>query len=131
MNVALRATPIEQAFTSALYAMQCAQRVVEGFLRYNDAFRRITLRAPERFAARDWSGSQADAVERIELYGEHIGEITGEIARDFAALARCASPWRDRYLRVFPFESASNKSHRERHRAERRRRSCRHLCPCR
>jgi len=52
MNVALRATPIEQAFTSALNAMQCAQRVVEGFLRYNDAFRRITLRAPERFAAR-------------------------------------------------------------------------------
>jgi isocitrate dehydrogenase kinase/phosphatase len=87
MNVALRATPIEQAFTSALYAMQCAQRVVEGFLRYNDAFRRITLRAPARFAARDWCGSQADAVERIELYGEHIGEITGEIARDFSALA--------------------------------------------
>jgi len=93
MNVALRATPIEQAFTSALYAMQCAQRVVEGFLRYNDAFRRITLRAPERFAARDWSGSQADAVERIELYGEHIGEITGEIARDFAALALERSFW--------------------------------------
>jgi isocitrate dehydrogenase kinase/phosphatase len=93
MNVALRATPIEQAFTSALNAMQCAQRVVEGFLRYNDAFRRITLRAPERFAARDWSGSQADSVERIELYGEHIGEITGEIARDFSALALERSFW--------------------------------------
>jgi isocitrate dehydrogenase kinase/phosphatase len=93
MNGALRATPIEQAFTSALYAMQCAQRVVEGFLRYNDAFRRITLRAPERFAARDWSGSQADAVERIELYGLHIGEITEEIARDFATLARDRNFW--------------------------------------
>jgi isocitrate dehydrogenase kinase/phosphatase len=89
----LRSTAIEQAFTSALYAMQCAQRVVEGFLRYNDAFRRITLRAPERFAARDWSGSQADAVERIELYGLHIGETTTEIARDFESLALDRGFW--------------------------------------
>ena len=90
---ALRTTEIEQAFTSALYAMQCAQRVVEGFLRYNDAFRRITLRAPERFAARDWSGSQADAVERIELYGLHIGETTAEISRDFKAIALDRGFW--------------------------------------
>ena len=90
---ALRTTAIEQAFTSALYAMQCAQRVVEGFLRYNDTFRRITLRAPERFAVRDWSGSQADAVERIELYGLHIGETTADIARDFEALALDRGFW--------------------------------------
>ncbi|MFI4889907.1 MAG: bifunctional isocitrate dehydrogenase kinase/phosphatase [Steroidobacterales bacterium] len=84
---ALSATAVEQAFTSALCAMQCAQRVVQGFLRYNEAFRRITLRAPERFAVRDWAGSQADAVERIELYNLHVRDTVDEITRDFDALA--------------------------------------------
>ncbi len=90
---ALSATAVEQAFTSALCAMQCAQRVVRGFLRYNEAFRRITLRAPERFAMRDWAGSQADAVERIELYGNHVRETTDEITREFDALALERNFW--------------------------------------
>jgi isocitrate dehydrogenase kinase/phosphatase len=92
---ALRATAVEQAFTSALYAMQCAERVVQGFLRYNEAFRRVTLRAPERFAVRDWAGSQADAVERIELYSLHIRDTIDEIERDFEPLALERNFWSD------------------------------------
>jgi len=87
MTGALPVTAVEQAFTSALQAMQCAQRVVRAFLGYNDAFRRITLRAPERFAARDWAGSQSDAVERIELYGRHVLDTIDGISRDFAGIA--------------------------------------------
>jgi isocitrate dehydrogenase kinase/phosphatase len=93
MNTALRATAVELAFTSALCAMQCAERVVQGFLRYNEAFRRVTLRAPERFAARDWSGSQADAVERIELYDLHVRETIAGITREFGELALDQSFW--------------------------------------
>ena len=93
MNSALPVTAVEQAFTSALQAMQCAQSVVQAFLRYNDAFRRITLRATQRFAARDWSGSQADAVERIELYGLHVGDTIVEIIRDFSPVAQQCGFW--------------------------------------
>jgi isocitrate dehydrogenase kinase/phosphatase len=92
---ALAATAVEQAFTSALCAMQCAQRVVQGFLRYNEAFRRVTLRAPERFAVRDWAGSQADAVERIELYGQYVRDASEEITQDFAELALERKFWID------------------------------------
>lgn len=93
MSAVLPLSAVEQAFTSALQAMQCAQLVVREFLRYNDAFRRVTLRAPQRFAARDWAASQADAVERIELYGRHVRATIGEIERDFAGSARNQAFW--------------------------------------
>lgn len=80
-------TAVGSAFTSALRAMQCAQRVVEGFLLYDAAFRAVTRRAPARFAARDWPGSQRDAVERIELYEEHVRRTIAELEKNFGATA--------------------------------------------
>ena len=59
---------IATAFESALYAVRCAQQVVEAFLHYNARFRAITRRAADRFATRDWHAGQQDAVERIDLY---------------------------------------------------------------
>ena len=100
MNAVLAASPVQQAFTSALCAAHCAQRIVERFLRYNDAFRRITLRAPERFAQRDWAGSQADAVERIGLYGLHVRETVEEIGAEFSADARSEAFWVDVKRRI-------------------------------
>lgn len=51
---------------------ECAAALVEAFASYNDEYRAITRRAPQRFEARDWRGSQKDAVERIELYDKYI-----------------------------------------------------------
>ena len=51
---------------------ECACDAAEAFERYNAEFRSVTRRAPARFEARDWHGSQRDAVERIELYGAHV-----------------------------------------------------------
>ncbi|HEV7985756.1 MAG TPA: bifunctional isocitrate dehydrogenase kinase/phosphatase [Steroidobacteraceae bacterium] len=65
---------IASAFESALYAVRCAQQVIEAFLHYNARFRSITRRAPERFLARDWHAAQQDAVERIDLYDQCIRE---------------------------------------------------------
>jgi isocitrate dehydrogenase kinase/phosphatase len=70
---------IATAFESALYAVRCAQQVVEAFLHYNARFRAITRRAPERFAARDWHASQQDAVERIDLYEQSVAESIGAL----------------------------------------------------
>ena len=70
---------IAHAFESALYGMRCAQLVVEAFLSYNARFREVTQRAISRFAARDWNGSQQDAVERIELYERFVQATVAEL----------------------------------------------------
>jgi isocitrate dehydrogenase kinase/phosphatase len=70
---------VANAFESALYAMRCAQMVVEAFLTYNANFKEVTRRAQHSFAARDWSRSHADAVERIELYERSIQSIVTQL----------------------------------------------------
>ena len=57
---------------NAARAQACAAEAAEAFERYNADFRSITRRAPGRFEARDWHGSQRDAVARIELYTTHV-----------------------------------------------------------
>ncbi len=84
---------IAQAFESALYAMRCAQLVVEAFLSYNANFREITRRAIERFADRDWVGSQRDAVERIELYERWMQAIVVELEGALGDKARDRALW--------------------------------------
>ncbi len=57
---------------------ECADDAAQAFERYNAEFRAVTRRAPGRFDARDWHGSQRDAVERIELYAQHVdSEVAG------------------------------------------------------
>jgi isocitrate dehydrogenase kinase/phosphatase len=84
---------IARAFESALYGMRCAQLVVEGFLSYNASFREITRRAIDRFAERDWAGSQRDAVERIELYERWMQAIVVELEGALGDNARQRALW--------------------------------------
>ncbi len=84
---------IADAFESALYAMRCAQLVVEAFLDYNARFRAITRRAGERFAQRDWNGSQRDAVERIELYERRIQATVSALEQALAGNVRRRALW--------------------------------------
>lgn len=69
------------AFSSALRAGQCAQRVVESFIEYDAAFSAVTKRAPERFQLRDWQGSQLDAVERAESYRQWVAATVADLHR--------------------------------------------------
>lgn len=82
---------------------QCAAAIVEAFEGYNADFRAITRRAPQRFDARDWQGSQRDAVERIELYGVWVDRTVagvrlrlGEAAVDRALWARVKADFAQR-----------------------------------
>jgi isocitrate dehydrogenase kinase/phosphatase len=84
---------IAHAFESALYGMRCAQLVVEAFLSYNASFREITRRAIERFADRDWHGSQRDAVERIELYERYMQATVLELEGALGENARRRGLW--------------------------------------
>ncbi|MGH8249349.1 MAG: bifunctional isocitrate dehydrogenase kinase/phosphatase [Steroidobacteraceae bacterium] len=74
-------------------AAECAAAIVSAFARYNSAYRAITRRAPERFENRDWRGSQADVVERLELYASKVNETVVELRRRLGEDALDTGPW--------------------------------------
>ena len=65
--------------TDSRLAALCAETVQRAFLKYEERFHAITLRARERFLARDWRGSYADAAERLHLYTREMEELTEEV----------------------------------------------------
>jgi isocitrate dehydrogenase kinase/phosphatase len=74
-------------------AEDCAQAIVDAFIGYNADFRAVTRRAPQRFEARDWVGSQRDAVERIELYDRRVKQIIAELSESYGEAVRDRSLW--------------------------------------
>lgn len=58
---------------------QCAVALVRAFADYNNEFRVITQRAPQRFEERDWRGSARDSVERIELYDRCVNRVVAQM----------------------------------------------------
>jgi isocitrate dehydrogenase kinase/phosphatase len=73
---------------------ECARQIVDAFARYNAEFRAITRRAPQRFDARDWKGSQRDAVERIDLYDRFVNQTIAELRERLSAAAGQRELWR-------------------------------------
>ena len=76
--------------------------VVAAFARYNARFRAITRRAPERFENRDWSGSQADVVERLELYATAVNATVADMRRRLGEASHDTDLWagiKSHYLR--------------------------------
>jgi len=76
-------------------AAQCSRHIVDAFAHYNAEFRAITRRAPQRFDARDWKGSQRDAVERIELYDRFVNQTIAELRERLGAAAGDRALWRE------------------------------------
>ena len=74
-------------------AAECAAAIVAAFARYNAEFRAITRRAPERFENRDWSGSQADVVERLELYATSVNATVADMKRRLGDSAHDTALW--------------------------------------
>ena len=72
------AQPVVDAQSNHL-AIRGAELIRRGFDSYQDAFRTITRRAPSRFASRDWAGMQADATERLDVYGAELANVDGEL----------------------------------------------------
>jgi len=77
-----------------------SRRIAAAFAAYNREFREITRRAPTRFEARDWHGSQQDAVERIELYDRWVNRTVANARQELGDVAldrRFWSAMRDRF----------------------------------
>ena len=60
-------------------AHKTAAMIVTAFEWYNAAFRRITRRAANRFDLCDWKSLQRDAVQRIELYEQHVSDAVEQV----------------------------------------------------
>src|SRR5712671_5226963 len=75
-------------------AQDCARQIVDAFAHYNAEFRAITRRAPLRFDARDWRGSQQDAIERIGLYDRFVNQTIAELRLRLGAQALDRGLWR-------------------------------------
>jgi len=70
-----------------------AAAIVAAFAGYNAEFRAISRRAPERFEGRDWAGSQADVVERLELYATAVNETVARMERELGGSAHDTALW--------------------------------------
>jgi isocitrate dehydrogenase kinase/phosphatase len=81
------------ALTDSRLAALCAGTVQRAFLDYDEQFHAITLRARDRFLARDWRGSYADAAERLHLYGREMEELTEQIKDALGARLCERSVW--------------------------------------
>ena len=80
---------------AVLTPRDCSRQIVDAFARYNAEFRAITRRAPQRFDARDWKGSQRDAVERIELYDHYVNQAIAALRLALGVQAADRSLWQE------------------------------------
>jgi len=65
-----------------------AEAIRAAFQSYHDQFKRVSRRAEARFTARDWAGTQQDAVERLTLYRQ----FASGLAEDLGVLLGSAAP---------------------------------------
>lgn len=74
---------------------ECSQIIYDGFIRYNQAFYRISRRARTRFEQRDWQGHQQDIVARIDLYEKSVRRIVLALRRTLAEQIQDEVIWSD------------------------------------
>jgi isocitrate dehydrogenase kinase/phosphatase len=74
-------------------AESAAGLLAAAFAAYRADFARITARAPERFARRDWRGMQEDARERLGLYSQTLGAAVTELEHALGARLRERPLW--------------------------------------
>ena len=66
-------------FTDSRLASLGANVIASAYARYQEKRRVIDQRAKTRFEKRQWAATQADSVEKLELYRIVIGEVVDEI----------------------------------------------------
>jgi isocitrate dehydrogenase kinase/phosphatase len=71
-----------------------AERLLAAYETYGRAFAVITRRAPVRFSARDWRGTRADALERLELYRRTVSPAVEDLGHLLGAGVSDKTVWR-------------------------------------
>jgi isocitrate dehydrogenase kinase/phosphatase len=93
MSVISTASSESAVLTGSRLAALCAETVEREFADYDEQFRAITLRARERFLDRGWSGSYADATERLHLYTLQMEKLTTRIKQIMGARVTDRGIW--------------------------------------
>lgn len=75
-------------------AVQSARFIASAFAAYNDEFRAITRRAPQRFEELDWRNSLKDVAERIELYDRSVNATIAQLRLQLGERAHDRGLWR-------------------------------------
>jgi isocitrate dehydrogenase kinase/phosphatase len=70
-----------------------AEILADGYVAYRDAFARITAQAARRFAHREWAAMQADARERLDLYGSILRATVVELRAALGERVRERAVW--------------------------------------
>ena len=70
-----------------------AQLILDGFASYQDQFTAITQRAKQRFEKRDWSGLQADAIDRLDLYKTVVEGVVDRVRDSLGPEVEDKSVW--------------------------------------
>ena len=65
--------------TDSRLAALCAEETRQALVEYEARFDEITQCARDRFLARDWRGSYADAAERLRLYSLVLDGLTSRV----------------------------------------------------
>ena len=73
--------------------LQLARLIAQAFVDYNTEFRTLTRRAPARFEQRDWKRSQADAVQRIDLYDRFVNRTIADLRQRLGEQTHDISLW--------------------------------------
>jgi isocitrate dehydrogenase kinase/phosphatase len=91
MSAAVGSPATEEGVT----AKDHAALIAEHFRLYNEEFGRITRRAALNFLAEDWQAAQADAVARIELYGQRVVRGVAAVANRLDSRLTDVALWVD------------------------------------
>lgn len=83
------------AVVAAPRPAELAAALRQRFADYNAEFARITRRAAQHFAARDWPAARADAVQRIELYEKHVSSAIDAMHRTLRDAVHDRELWVD------------------------------------
>ena len=76
-----------------LWIRQAAAAIHEGFVNYNNNFRRITQRARTRFEQCEWSGARNDLSDRIELYEKSVSRTLATLRKLFPEQVDLLPQW--------------------------------------
>ncbi|MBA3652489.1 MAG: bifunctional isocitrate dehydrogenase kinase/phosphatase, partial [Chthoniobacterales bacterium] len=86
-------SPAVGTLTDSRLATICAEKAEHAFRDYEEGFLAITRRARERFLTRDWSGTYADAAERLHLYGKALDRLTSDLESVMEARLQERNVW--------------------------------------
>ena len=73
--------------------VELAAELRQRFEDYNAEFTHITRRAARHFLARDWPAARADAVQRIELYEQHVSRAIEALRQKLGAAIQERALW--------------------------------------